>query len=404
MANVMRPTLIVSRSVAPRVGAGSDRTGWPRQRGLWARAAPVLLAAAVIGCSGSFHSPEPSPSATPTMAASPIPTLTPTPTRAFTLTGSLITPRDGATATLLDDGRVLVTGGINPSYPETLASAEIYDPATGTFSPTGSMTAPRVDHSATLLRGGKVLIVGCEDADVYDPETGVFSSVGQAGLPGCNHTATRLADGKVLLAGGWDGRTYLRTAVIYDPDAGTFSPTGSMKVGRQNAQAVLLPDHRVLVIGGDQGDAGPDEFELASAEIYDPTAGTFAATGSMHIPRTHFGAILLDNGTVLVVGGSNLAEPGSDQDAATTAEIYDPATGKFSPTGSLSKPRSYCEAVGLLDGRVLVCGEIYDPDTGTFTPLAATIPAGAYPFDIPSVALRDGRVLFCGAPSLLYWP
>ncbi len=145
----------------------------------------------------------------------------------FALTGSMTTARDWHTATLLKDGTVLVTGGVNNSAFPT--SAEIFDPATASFTATGSMASVRVSASATLLNNGKVLLAGGKAADgsqlataeLYDPASGTFAATGNMNAARAYHTATLLNDGRVLVAGGFDA-----TAEIFDPSTGTFTLTG----------------------------------------------------------------------------------------------------------------------------------------------------------------------------------
>jgi hypothetical protein len=314
-------------------------------------------------------------------------------TNTFRATGSLAEARGYHTATLLSDGRVLVAGGGPASWPNALtgitgpflASAELYKPRTGTFSPTGSMTTPREVHTATLLADGRVLITGGADyqsravasAEVYDPKTGRFSPTGSMTIARAFHTATLLADGRVLITGGspaaWGTTDKLASAEIYDPKTGKFSATGSMTEPREFHTATMLADGRVLVAGG----SGSSVDDLASVEIYDPSTGRFTATGSLHDGRTYHTATLLADGHVLIAGG------GSDYTNLkflASAELYDPATGTFSLTGPLGEARSYHAATLLADGRVLVTGgygavaplasaEIYDPRTGTFSPV-----------------------------------
>ena len=179
-----------------------------------------------------------------------------------------------------------------------------------------------------------------------------------------------------------------------------------MKTARENAQAVRLHDGRVLVIGGDQsigGEGRPPELELASAELYNPATGKFIATGSMTTPRNDFTATVLTSGKVLVVGGDRSEELAS-------AEIYDPATGRFTATGSVTIARAGQSASLLPNGDVLIAlgsahgpEEVYKPASGQFSATAA-VPDGAAPGGLPPVTLLDGRVLFPGTPSCIYWP
>lgn len=305
----------------------------------------------------------------------------------FSLTGSMPAARGFHTATLLGDGRVLITGGGPAAWIKDgpyLASAELYDPATGTFSPTGDMTTPRENHTATLLLDGRVLIAGGNDtcdhavasAELYDPRTDTFSPTGSMGTARGYHTATLLLDGRVLIAGGNPANnafnTLIAKAEIYDPTTGKFSPTGPMATVRSFHAATLLADGRVLVTGG-----ADTRHDLPPAEIYDPTTGIFSVTGSVPTARRVFTtATLLNDGRVLVAGG------GADyphRNFLASAELFDPTAGTFSPTGSMSATRTWLRASLLDDGRVLVTGgygelaplasaEFYDPATGQFSP------------------------------------
>ena len=188
--------------------------------------------------------------------------------RTFTATGSMTVQRAGQTITMLRDGRVLLTGGVkNVGFRSELASAEIYDPASGTFSATGSMSVPREGHTATLLRDGRVLVVGGSDngthtldtAEVYDPSIGAFSRVGHLNQPRVAHVAALLGTGKVLIAGGGRGGMpggYISydTVELYNPSTRTFSPMlARMNYDRVGAAAVSLNDGRVLIVGGKSG-------------------------------------------------------------------------------------------------------------------------------------------------------
>ena len=269
-------------------------------------------------------------------------------TEMFSMTGSMSTARSSHTATLLcdlsvsscTDHRVLVAGGFGGSGVGDVATAELFDPATGAFAPTGNMTAAREGHTATLLANGKVLItggntesVGRADAELFDPTTGTFTATGPMATVRTFHSATLLASGKVLIAGGFLGGA-TATAELYDPSTGSFTATGNMKTARWDHTATRLPDGSVLICGG----GGNGGALLASAELYDPVSGTFSATGNLVTARFEHAAVVLRNGTVLVAGGRT-DSTSSYHLSLAYAEVFDPSTGVFAETGGLQIPR-----------------------------------------------------------------
>ena len=282
-------------------------------------------------------------------------------TDSFTFLGVLTVNRgSGLTATLLADGRVLLVGGQPGDFSE--ASAELYDPITGTFSPTGSMATPRSYHTATLLADGRVLVTGGHEfnllnsalatAEVYDPVTGAFAPAGSMSLARQDHTATLLPDGRVLIAGGYSSsQLALSDAETFHPATGTFTATGAMAVGRGNHTATSLANGNVLIAGGHSGFPANS---LASVEIYDAGNGSFAFAGDMTIPRGAHTATPLSDGTILIVGGFT-AFPSLGTTLAS-AEIYDPVAGSFALTGSMHVARGRHAAALLPSGNVLVAG------------------------------------------------
>jgi WD40 repeat protein len=321
--------------------------------------------------------------------------------------GNMFEGRAFHVATLLSDGRVLITGGHNGVTP--LSTAEIYDPGSGTFTQTaGNMHNRRYLHTAVLLSDGKVLVSGGSDgryylnkSELFDPSTGNFTeitnnqTIGRGG-----HIAIRLESGKVLLAGGFDGASYLSNAELYDPTEGTFTATtGAMTVARQNHTATKLQSGKVLITGGRDSSA-----YLSSAETYDPSANTFSVTGSaMTAERSKHAAALLSDGKVLITGGYN-------GKFLATAEIYDPASGKFTATTKpMSKARSGHTATSLPNGRALIAAggtdkevlgstEIYNSADGSF---AAGPALNAGRNGLAAVALSDGIVFLSGGQSHL---
>jgi hypothetical protein len=171
-------------------------------------------------------------------------------------------------------------------------------------------------------------------------------------------TATLLPDGRVLFAGGVitpqsGSTTALDEAEIYDPATGKFTPTGHMTEAREWHTATLLADGRVLMAGGWNMDTGM-MAALRSAEIYDPAVGKFSPTGSMASAREKASASILSDGRVLIAGGENE----SPDRLLKSAELFDPATGTFSPTGSMAAIFPVSTATLLEDGRVLIAGKV----------------------------------------------
>jgi hypothetical protein len=283
----------------------------------------------------------------------------------FVSTGSMSAPRELHTATLLDNNKVLVVGGSSAGSID-LSSAELFDANAGAFAPTGSLTTARDDHAATRLVDGRVLVTGgwnltnaLSSAELYDPNTGKFSVTGVMKSPRAQHTSTRLENGTVLIAGGImeNYPMDLNSAELYDPATGAFTSTRNMTVSRENHTATLLKNgKKVLITGGSSGLGSLD-----SAELYDPATGVFTATvGKMVIPRNRHTATLLDNGKVLIIGGL-------DKFYATTdiAELYDPDSDTFSTVGILGTSRAVHTATLLLNGDVLVAGGRHGPDGNT---------------------------------------
>jgi N-acetylneuraminic acid mutarotase len=255
--------------------------------------------------------------------------------------------------------------------------AELYDPRTQSWSFTGRMRRFRYQHAAVLLSNGKVLVVGGQTvgavtptAELFDPVSDSWADAGSMAAERAGSGAVPLADGKVLVVGGFvldpyaPRRIPASTAEIYDPQTDRWSPAAPMHDARFGHTVTLLLDGRVLVTGG-HGDAD----NLASAEIYDPRANSWSLAGLLSTPRDGHTATLLHNGKILVVGGFSSE---SSRAPLATAELFDPLANSWSPAASLAIARSEHAATLLEDGRVLVAGgsgqagplasvEVYDP-------------------------------------------
>jgi hypothetical protein len=325
----------------------------------------------------------------------------------FVATGSMQARCSQCSATLLEDGRVLVVGGTAERSGQTRLLAELYDPATGTFTTTGAPAAGHTQGASARLADGRVLLVSTsgqpahrEDrladgapptAELYDPATGAFTAV--TGMTEDDREAVHelstpvvLADGRILLIGP-------AAAATFDPDTGELGPTAAMtEVRHGGATATLLDDGRVLVAGG-----------APTAEVYDPMTASFAPVGDTVSDLTAPTATILDDGRVLLTGGTS----SQTEQPTAEAQIFDPGTDSLTPTGSMATERSWHTAALLPDGRVLVIGgygdsgdrtvartaELYDPATGEFTPAPAPTRDRVR---ATAVTLADGDVLVLG--------
>jgi hypothetical protein len=283
-----------------------------------------------------------------------------TSTGTFSATQAMSTGRDSPTATLLTSGLVLVAGGENATGYQ--ASAQLYNSSTGTFSSTGNLVTGREGHTATLLSNGEVLITGgygtageLASAELYNPSTGTFSATGSMTYSRMGHSATLLNNGMVLITGGYGSAGYLSTAELFNPSTGKFTVTGNMNSIHYCHTATLLNSGLVLVAGG----FDPSGF-VATAELYNSSTGTFTLTSSLNTARDFHTATLLSSGEVLIAAGEVAANNSDGWDQTATAELYNPTAGTFSYTASLNTARELHTATILQNGLVLLTGGQYD--------------------------------------------
>lgn len=317
--------------------------------------------------------------------------------------------RASHTATLLRDGRVLITGGMveNGVF---LSSAELYDPKTARFESLPPMKEARTSHTAALLPDGRVVIAGgisgrefvdgnwrgisATTIEIYDPVQRRFTTSGRLQVPGTSHAAITLADGRVVFLGGYRDRTPVDSVEIFDPRTGRTEAAGNLASPREGCGCVLLDNGKILLTGGSREDR-----ELnGTYELYDPASRTSRVLGPMQTPRRKHAAQLLDDGRVLIVGGSNTSDWTGQY---ASAELFDPKTGRSVKVGDMAQQRFKIRqaVVRLRDGSVLVAGgkadaEIFDPDQKRFLSVAGTM--GAPHYFSTATLLSDGRVLLAG--------
>jgi len=325
----------------------------------------------------------------------------------------MISARDGHTATILTNGKILAAGGTNNGV--ALTTAELYNSAAGTWASTGSMSVARSHARAILLPNGSVLVMGgcvndclsatTNNAELYNPNTGTFTATGSMVQARSDFGVTLLTNGQVLVAGGCtafdvNGCTSVTNKTeIYNPSAGTWKAAAALRTARYAMMATTLASGKVLVAGGST--AALDA--LNSSEIYDPTAKTWTLGGKMVQPRGDYVSIPLATGNILFAGGENISGV-----SINNAELYNPTTGKFTATGNMTATRVEHTAVLLANGKVLVSGgnnqtvngatplasaELYNPTTGTWSTTGSMSNARA---GHTSTVLHNGNVVNAG--------
>jgi hypothetical protein len=327
--------------------------------------------------------------------------------------GSMTAARSGAASALLQDGRILITGGDNGSGP--VASAEFFD-TTGSLVAAPLMGTARSAHSATVLTDGRILVAGgstgaaaTNAAEIFDPAANEWTPVAGGMIQArSNHTASLLADGRVLFAGGDNAGAATAALEIFDPASNAFSSVGVMTSARTSFASAILSDGRVMLIGGSNGSA-----PVASTEIFDPVSNTVAAGPALSAPRMAHSATTLLDGRVLVAGGTTVV---TNPDGSTTntdlasAEIYDPATGNFAVSASsLAAPRRDHKAFllpnnnsvlivgGTSAGAEVTTAELFLPSTGTFAVTGS--PSVARQHSTGSALSQDGILFLAGGSN-----
>lgn len=284
--------------------------------------------------------------------------------------------------------------------------------APGRWFLTSPMKVSRWQLTLTTLQNGKILAVGgstrddpsglTATAELYDPATRSWTLTGSMSVRRSGHAATLLNNGQILITGGtYTSGPWADTAELYDPTTGTFSLTGAMARGRAQHTATLLLDGRVLVAG-----SACEGFVCGTsprAELYDPATGTFSPTGDMNVGRVGHVAVRLLNGKVLAAGGSGF----------TPSDLYDPATGRWSVTGDLVPARGAFAGVLLPNGKVFVAGgrdqtpgttglaplasaKFYDPATGSWS-ATPDMPVARSDFDM--AVQTNGYVVVTGGTT-----
>jgi hypothetical protein len=326
---------------------------------------------------------------------------------AWSLVDPLAYGRSRHAATLLDDGRVLVTGG---RVDVISSGADLFRPGDGTWAATRGMLEVRSEHAAVKLADGRVLVIGGagfsgfhDSTEIWDPTTGLWTEAAPLRQARGRLTATALLDGRVLVVGGYDSLPErLASAEVYDPRTGRWSDAATMHEPRSRHTATLLADGRVLVAGG-----AASRDPATAAEVYDPTTDRWTLTEPALVHRDLHAAVRLGDGTVLVCGGLN-----ANTSSISWTEIYDPTRNQWEIVSSMLRRRALMGAVRLANGHVLVVGgagsglleryticEAFDPSTRTWTEAASMSEAH---IEHTVTLLSDGRVFVAGGSPSTY--
>src|SRR5579885_937675 len=331
-----------------------------------------------------------------------------TPPNTWRETGNMTSPRTQYTLTSLPSGNVLAAGGCATFFCNSaVASAELYNPTAQAWSTTASMSTPRVSHTATLLNNGKVLVAGgctapsqctaLASVEIYDPSSQTWSPAGSLNVGRYSHTATRLADGRVLVSGGISVCNSLvcnplASAEIYDPATNRWTITSAMSAARVGHASALLNTGQVLVAGGCSQPGLP--CPVLGAELFNPSTGAWSPAAAMLSPRTSATATAMLSGQVLLAGGLD-----GQGFFILNAERYNPSTAAWVPSGGLTAGRFQHTATLLGNGMLLVAGgatasaEVYSPAKVTWT---ATGTMTAARSNHAAALLSTGDVLVAG--------
>ncbi len=335
---------------------------------------------------------------------------------------------DQAATQLLRDGTILIAGGFGFALPHR--QGHRYIPEFQSFSPAGAMTTPRLNDAAMMLPDGRVLVTGGDDpalgsdpfrpvlksSEIYDPVPSQFAAGPEMTVTRRNHVMTQLKDGRIFLSGGiqlaGSGFGASPNTEIYDPSVNTFTASERMlENGRWLHTATLLADGRVLLAGGRNNNCKETcpNFPLNSAEIYDPVSGLFTPTGPMNIARHSHTATLLPDGRVLIIGGETSDSATGARAEVQTTEIYDPVSGAFTLWVNLLQPRGSHAATVLNNGKILITGGVIRDLVATVTteildPATGVVVAGPdlheHHVRHSAIRLRNGEVVVLGGSNL----
>jgi len=276
-------------------------------------------------------------------------------------------PRDHHTATVISSGpnagKILLAGGEDrDNGVVSLASTELYDPASNKFAVGPTMNASRYAHTATIIasgpNAGKILLAGgfntgdgpLISTELYDPAANKFAVGPTINAARFGHTATSIASGpnagKILLAGGFDSNDSLASTEIYNPATNKFAVGPTLNAARRFHTATVIasgPNAGKILLAGGLNNKGP----LLSTELYDPAANKFVVGPDMKVARDHHTATAIvsgpNAGKVLLVGGDDII---NDTKLAST-ELYDPAVNKFVVGHPMDIARAFHTAIQL---------------------------------------------------------
>ena len=320
------------------------------------------------------------------------------------------------TTTVLKDGRLLVVGGRTRTEGTSgrgsghtlfLGSVEIYEPIIGKWYSAKKLGYRRGGHSASLLQDGRVLVTGgrtltefkaddehrdiiyASSTEIYDPSTDMWSEVDPMPEARWDHTATVLQDGKVLVTGGFNGQSKaLASANIYDPKTNKWTATGNLIVGREGHKAVLMNNGQVMILGG---------WDTDLVETYDPTTGQWSEAGTLTESTAVPAVATLPNGKIMVAGGFG------KQHALATLHLYDPTTSTWSRASDMPDGRVGATITVLRNGFVLLTGGsqetaafLYDPTNDQWLVAGNLVDA---PIKHTATLLDDNSVIIVGGDT-----